>query len=58
MERVALVEGGQETGKLLKLATPGLYGTSVTLDHSVARSYMAKPAGLNLMKERSKMKSN
>lgn len=58
MERVVAVEGGQETGKLLKLATSGLYGIFVTLDHSVARSYSTKPADLNLTKERSKIKSN
>lgn len=53
-----MVEGGQETGKLLKLTTSGLYGISVTLDHSVARSYSTKPVGLNLTKERAKNKSN
>lgn len=57
MERV-VVEGGQDTGKLLKLATSGLYGIFVTLDHSVARSCNAKPADLNLTKGRTKIKSN
>lgn len=45
-----MVEGGQETVKLLKLATSGLYGIFVTLDHSVARRYSAKPVYLNLTK--------
>lgn len=43
MERVVLVEGGQETGKLPKLAASGLYGVCVTLDRSIARSYSTKP---------------
>lgn len=51
-------EGGQETGKLLKLATSGLDGIFVTLDHSVARSYSSKQVDKTLTKERTKSKSN
>lgn len=43
MERAVVVECGQETGKLPKLAASGLHGIRVTLDHSIARSYSTKP---------------
>lgn len=58
MERVVVVEGGQETVKLLKLATSGLYGIFVTLDHSVARSYNTNLTDLKLTKERTKIEGN